>query len=204
MTDMFQIVSHWTGFVGAPGYTNMFFEHSDPPSTGAQTAADNVRAFWFSIRTELPDDVTITVDPVVKIINAETGDLTSIITVGTAPAAVTGFSTAIYAAPVGLGINWTTSTVHAARRIRGRTFVVPVTSGEFTTTGQPTSTALSNTQAAATTLRTATGPTFGIWSRPITDGPSRVPPVANRAGGFGPATANSVSNKGVVLRSRRD
>jgi hypothetical protein len=204
MTDMFQVVTHWTGFAGAPGFTNFFFEHADPPSTAAQAAVDNTRAFWNGAKGLLPSVVTLTVDPLVKIINAEAGTLTDVITVATAPTAVSGSAANEYAAPVGMCVNWNTTTVHHFRRVRGRTFLVPTAEVTFIAGGVPDPTFVTALNGVATTLRTATGPTFGIWSRNVTADPDATPPRVARAGVFAPATANSVPSKAIVLRSRRD
>jgi len=204
MTDMFQVVTHWGGFPGAPGFTNMFFEHSDPPSTGAQNAVDNVRAFWNTNKGLLPSVVQLQVDPLVKIINAETGDLTDIITVATSPATVSGTAADAYPAPAGAIVNWSTTTIHATRRVRGRTFIVPCADVVFGPGGSLVDTFVAPINAAATALRTATGPTFGIWARPVKAEPLATPPVAGRAGAFAPATGNSVPDKTCILRSRRD
>jgi hypothetical protein len=144
------------------------------------------------------------VDPQVKLIEDTTGDLVDIITVGTAPSGVSGTLPGQGPSPAGACINWSTTTVHGSRRIRGRTFIVPIAALHFSSGGQVGGSAVSGFQAAANALRAATGPTFGIWSRPRTADPTATPPITARTGLIGPATSNSVPTKAVVLRSRRD
>jgi hypothetical protein len=201
---MFQVVSHWSGFTGAPGFTNFYFIHSDPPSTGAQNAVTNTANFWSACATFLPTTVSIVVDPTVKVIEDVTGDLVDVITVGTPPSGVTGTLPGQGPSPAGACVNWSTTTVHGSRRIRGRTFIVPIAALHFNSGGQVGGSAVSGFQAAASALRTATGPTLGVWSRPRAADPTATPPVTARTGLIGPVTGNSVPSKAVVLRSRRD
>jgi hypothetical protein len=204
MTAMFQTLTTWSGtFPGAPGYTNLHFIHSDPPSTGAQAAVDNVRTFFNSVASMIPSGITLTVSPVVKVIEATTGDLDSIISVATAPAAVAGAAAGTaWSGPVGMCVNWSTSSVHGTRVVRGRTFLVPL--GSIFESGTPNDTFVATVQAAATALRTASGPTLGVWARPVEADDEHVPPIVARAGEIYPVTANFVPDKSAVLRSRRD
>jgi hypothetical protein len=204
MTSMFQVVTHWSGFVGSPGFTNLFFEHADPPSSQSQAAVDNVRAFWNAAKGLLPVVVSLQVDPQVKVIEDTTGELVDILTVGTTPAPVVGTMAGAYSAPSGGVVDWNTTTVHGGKRIRGRTFLVPFGNATYQADGSIQDAFVSALDTAATALRTATGPTFGIWSRPRLADSTHVPPITARAGLFAPATGNHVPDKACVLRSRRD
>jgi hypothetical protein len=201
---MFQVVSHWAGFTGAPGFTNFYFIHSDPPSTGAQNAVTNTANFWSACAAFFPTTVSITVDPLVKVVEDTDGELVDVITVGTAPPGVSGTLSGQGPSPAGACINWATTTIHGSRRIRGRTFLVPIAALHFGSAGSIGGSAQAGFQAAASGLRTATGPTLGIWSRPRDADPTATPPVTARTGLIGPVTGNSVPSKAVVLRSRRD
>lgn len=207
MTGMFEVVTVWSGFAGAPGYTNHYFIHSDPPSTGAQSAVNNVRAFWNSCASVIPSVCSLLVQPVVKILDDAEGELTDILTVGTPPTAVTGGAAGTaWSGPVGMCVDWETAGIHGypgkTRRVRGRTFIVPT--GSVFESGTPNDSFVTTIQAAATALRTATGPTFGVWARPrpakTVDGVA----IPKLDGAIFPITANRVPDKSVVLRSRRD
>jgi hypothetical protein len=101
-------------------------------------------------------------------------------------------------------VNWSTTTVHNFRRVRGRTFIVPTAEVTFIANGVPDPTFVTALNGVATTLRTASGPTFGIWARNVPADPDATPPVTARPGVFAPATGNSVPSKAIILRSRRD
>lgn len=207
MTGMFQITSTWSGFPGAPGYTNMFFIHADPPSAAIQQAANNVRAFWAGVASIIPTTVSILVSPTVKVLDDAHGDLTDILSVATPPAAVAGSAAGTqWSGPVGMGVDWDTTGVHGfpgkTRRVRGRTFIVPAAA--IFESGSPNDAFVTTIQTAATTLRTATGPTFGIWARYRPAKPLATPPTPELLGAIFPVTANHVPDKSFVLRSRRD
>jgi hypothetical protein len=81
------------------------------------------------------------------------------------------------------------------RRLRGRTFLVPLGSTFYTTDGTPIETARTNIAAAAAVLIANTGgPPLGVWRRPSPSG----------VGVLGVATTASVPDKAAVLKSRRD
>jgi len=205
MTAMFQVVTHWSGFTGAPGFTNMYFLHSDPPVAGALAATTNVTNFWSAVQPYLPTTVTVQVDPSVKIIEDTDGLLDDIITVSPAPTSVSGTLAGQGPSPAGACINWNTTTVHGSRRIRGRTFIVPLAALHFASNGAVGGSATAGINAAASALRAAAGPVFGVWSRPVEADPTHLPkPIVGRTGLFAPATGQSVPSKACVLRSRRD
>jgi len=207
MTGMFQVTATWTGMPGQPGYTNLYFIHSDPPSTGAQNAVNNVRTFFAAVSSLIPSVVSIQVSPTVKVMDDSDGGLTDIISVATAPTAVAGGAAGSqWSGPVGACVDWDTAGLHGytgeARRVRGRTFLVPL--GAVFDAGSLNDSFVTTIQTAATALRTATGPTLGIWARPRPAKPLATPPRPLLPGEIFPVVANHVPDKSVVLRSRRD
>lgn len=196
MTTMFKIESVWTGFPGANGYTNLYFETSDPLQDGLDSAVQNVKDLWEDLKGLFPPDVTITVTPTVELIEDIDGELVGFMAATSPPAATTGTLSGTYAAPVGGCINWLTESIQAGRRVRGRTFLVPFGGGAFQADGSLNNTFATAIGAAAESFRTATGPTFGVWARPRT--------TPSLAGKFCAATSSRVPDKAVVLRSRRD
>jgi hypothetical protein len=202
MTALFQITTEWNGGPGGTGYTNLYFEHSDPPSTGAATAAANVRTFFSTLAPLIPSAYTLTVQPAVKVIEDTTGDLDSIIDI-TAPAAVAGGGAGVFAAPAGACIDWLTATVHGSRRMQGRTFIVPLFASAWQADGSLLDAYRTTIANAASTLIASGGPTFVVWGRPraASAGP---PPVTARAGTSGPILSSRVPDKAAVLTSRRD
>lgn len=189
-----KVSAQWSGFTGAPGYTNFYFT----PFTGggdAQAAVDRVRAFFFALVNVIPTGVTIQVSPTVEIIDEATGSLTGYID-ATQPPIVTGASGGtMYVGPSGAVINWLTATVRAGRRVRGRTFIVPLRTTMFDTQGTLTADALGFIRAAANVLTTGDfEQQLVVWSRP----------VGGAGGVAAPVIGSRVPDLAAVLRSRRD
>jgi hypothetical protein len=202
VANIWQVVWEWTGFSGAPGFTNLFFASSAGTATEALSAATNSRLFFDGVKGILSDDCHIAVQTDVRLIDDVTGDLQNIFSItGVSP--VVGTATANYAGAVGLGVDWLTTTVHGSRRMQGRTFIVPAVNA-YDDVGSPNSTSILAVATAAEAMRTASGPVFGVWGRPRAANPSATPPVTARDGLFGPATASRVPDRVFVLRSRRD
>lgn len=194
---MFRVVAEWTGFSGAPGYSNFFFQGPEETEATAQLAVNAVRAFFEAIRNDLPAGVTINVSPVVGEVNRQDGVLGDEIQVGTAPAAVVGQGTGGWSAASGTVVNWRTATIVRGRRVRGRTFLVPLQSGSYDNQGTLTTGALGVLRAAANTLagfNGAGGLRFVVWSRPR----------AGVLGSTAPVEAAQVNDRVAILRSRRD
>jgi hypothetical protein len=140
------------------------------PSTGVSTvqaAADAARAFFsssYSVGAFLPAGVSISFDPTVDVLEEVNGELTSTVPV-TAPGTITGSGNARYAAVAGACVTWRTGDFVGGRRVRGRTFLVPVDGGALGLDGSLDDTfrGFINTAAAALV---ASAPEFVIWRRP--------------------------------------
>lgn len=201
MVQVARVTSRWTGFTGAPGFTVLHFRDfggTDITVPDAQAAVDRVYTFFNAIKSLLPAQVTVQVQGEVEAIDEPTGALQDVL-VATAPAAVVGtaISSNSYAAAVGGVVSWRTGVVRNARRIRGRTFLVPLTTTAFDNTGTLTSTALTTLNAAATALRDTTSiADLGIYARPTAPGATD--------GLWALVTGHQVPDMGAVLRSRRD
>jgi len=112
----------------------------------------------------------------------------------TPPVVINGNATGSYSAPSGAVITWLTGLVHQGRRVRGRTFLVPIANQQLDTNGTLGSAFLTNLRtAAAAYIATAVNPC--IWARPD--------PGTTNGAAFTVAAA-SVADKVAVLTSRRD
>lgn len=201
MTAMFRVTTVTTGYSGAPGYTNLFFIHSDPPSTGAQAAVTNVRAFWEAVAASFCQGWNYAIQSDVAVVEDTDGSISSFIS--TTPGTQSIFGNAGgYSAPSGLAIDWLTNGVVNNGHVQGRSFMVPLTGAAYQADGTLNSSEVTKFTNAGNALRTASGPTFCIWSRPFT--PSVAHPGVARAGSSWPVTAVRVPDKAAVLRSRRD
>lgn len=199
MAPIIRVKINWTGFIGAPGYTNLFFETTaaDPwDQTYVEAAVDKVDAFLGAFPTYLPTGLAVAIDPTVAELDEVTGTLTAAWTV-TPPATRTGSSATAYGAGSGLCVTWVTGEVQNGRLVRGRTFIVPLAGAGYDNDGSIYGTLLTAARAAATTLTSdSDGARLVVWKRPN--------PIIPITGGAYNVIGSNVSDKAAQLRSRRD
>jgi hypothetical protein len=204
MPVMYHVTSQWNGIEGAPGFTNWYFETTDPLAAGAAAAANKVADAWSAASTSLPLGASITVRPEVETIDDITGDLLDVFPVTIIGGTISGDGASEYAGPAGMLINFRTNGIHSGkpRRVRGKCFFVPCGKDAFLAGGALRAADTARMQALANVLLGA-GPRFGIWARHL---PARTLPPAHGVipGAFFPAVSATVSSKAAVLRSRRD
>lgn len=199
MPEVLRVKINWTGFVGAPGFTNLYFSEFNQEGytqAHADGAVAKAGAFVTDMKFYIPMAVTIGVDPIVDIVQADTGDLVGFFNT-TPPAAGPGGQAGNFSAASGLCISWGTNGVRNGRRVRGRTFIVPLAASQYDSNGTLNDGNLAAFRTIANNL-IATGGTsdFGIWSRPST-------PAASDGAWF-PATTATIKDKVAILTSRRD
>lgn len=188
MASLFKITALWSNWPGAPGYTNFYALTGGP----IVTLTDGIRAFFDAIKGIVPTGITITVQPSGDQINDVSGAITGAWSVDPGPAPVVGASGGTYAGNAGGVVSWRTNGVVGNRRVRGRSFIVPLASTVYDTNGL-TSSAIATLQGAATALLTTADGNLAVWSRP----------TALRAGSSHPITAATVPDLSASLRSRR-
>jgi hypothetical protein len=203
MANIWQITWEWTGFPGANGYTNLFYLADTENGTEALAAATKSRLFMASFAGIVPLGITIRLVTDVRLLDETDGTLQNIFTVSGITDCVMG-GVATRSAPSGGCVDWLTTTVHGTRRLQGRTFVVPLSTDQYQSDGSLVAGAVTALATGAETMRTASGPPFGVWGRPRLADPEATPPVTFRAGLWGPAVSSRVPDKSVILRSRRD
>lgn len=187
MANILKVVSLWTGFIGAPGYTTLYFASPSPPPLAA------VRAWFQGMSGVLPTVVTIQVQGVGDVVDDGTGVITGSWS-APAPAAVVGAVGGVYAAPSGLVCNLTTATIVNGRRVRGRSFIVPIAGSANQADGSLAPGTVTSMGTTNATFLAATAGQLIVWHRPV-DG----------AGGESAPVTNIVTpDKACVLRSRRD
>lgn len=204
MANILRVKTKWTGFSGAPGYTNLHFrdfssggDGSGAPSlTEAQAAYQKTYAFFSGISSVLSDNMRCEVQSEVDYLEDTTGSLVDSFTVAPNPI-VNGSVTATYAGPVGAVVSLRTGAIRNGRRIRGRIFIVPIAATTFDTDGTLRSDAVTDINTAVAVLTDNTSaPDLGIFARPS------LPGAAD--GQWAVVTSGSCSDKVAVLRSRRD
>jgi len=204
MVELLRVRARWTGFSGAPGYTVLHYrdfaaDNSSPEAVtaaGATAAVNRTRVFFDAIKALLPTQVFINVEPEVDVINSDDGQLLRSYTAAT-PQAVNGTATSAYSAASGAVVNWRTDGVRNGRRVRGRTFLVPLAMTAFATTGQLATASQTTLQAAATALADNTStPDLHVFGRPTSAGATD--------GVTYPVSNAGVPLMGAILTSRRD
>jgi hypothetical protein len=204
MVSMLRVVTRWSGFNGAPGFTNLFFRNIGGESGGgsladaaaAEACHDKVHDFWTACRTFLPNDVTLNVDPTVDELNDTNGQLEDSYSVPPL-APIIGTQAGAFSAASGGVIGWTTGAIRNGRRIRGRTFLVPLAGISFGLDGRIDPGVVTSIQAAATAMAAPTaGSTLGVWARPTAPGATD--------GVWAPVSGARTTNLPAILRSRRD
>lgn len=201
MGRIIRIKVNWTGLQGGNGYTNLHFEpipESDPISqTIVDAAVTKVQAFLTSCKPYLPPYCFTGIDAQVTELDEVTGAIQAFWT-ATPAAAVAGTSVnGSHSAVSGLCINWSTGGVRNSRRVRGRTFIVPLGASGLDVNGTIDNTALGNLRTAATTLAVdSANVRLVVWVRPN--------PVIPIDGGAYDVVSASISDKAAYLTSRRD
>lgn len=202
--DILRITARWTGFTGAPGYSAFHFTTDggfwdggllgDSAQVAADGAANRVRDAFSEINSILPGGVSIAAESEAEILDSDSGEIIGMVSVP---------SNRVNASPTGGGwsgasgavVNWRTNDYRFGRRIRGRTFIVPLSGGAYEDDGTLESSTISSLNGFALEMINGEGPaTFGVWSRPRDGG----------GGVFATVTNHSVPDMAAVLRSRRD
>jgi hypothetical protein len=189
-----QVMRHrwiWTGGTIGTGYTAF---HA--VGGAEQYFADQAYAFMSQVcgtgaSSAIPNGIKVTPDGFVDILDAATGSLVTSVGI-TAPSVINGGSGGSYAAPGGVCINWSTGGVVGGKRVRGRTFIVPLNSSKYDTQGTLDDSYRTSAIAAAFAYRTGTHQPV-VWHRP----------KAGAGGSVHVITGSGVRDRVSLLTSRR-
>lgn len=191
---VYRITAQWSGFPGAPGYSNFHFGEFTG-GIDVDQARNRVGDFFDALVADLPAGVSISVSPTVEVYDEASGVLQDYLEGEDSIDVEATSAGPRYAGPVGAVVNWITSTVANGRRIRGRTFLVPLATSAYDNDGTLDSESLGRIRTAASALiGDDFNSQFSVWSRPQNGG----------AGVLAPVTSARVPDLVAVLRSRRD
>lgn len=199
MTIMAKVTARWSGFSGAPGYSNFFWYRPTDDTWTPQDFSDAtgaVHALFTMSKSLLPPTVKIDVLGDVELIQDTDGQLMDVQGGYVRDQIVGGALDSPYSAASGAVITWRTGTVKNGRRVRGRTFLVPLANVAYETDGTLNASALSTLQTAAQGMINNSG--FSnpcVWSRPSA--------VGATDGTFAMITSASIPDMGSILKSRR-
>jgi hypothetical protein len=189
-----QLTFRWNGFTGSPGWIRMKFLGALNVAD-ANSAAANFRAFLANIGIYGPAGSSISADTTV----AQYGDdgvQTGEVAISAVPAGINCTGSGSYAGGAGAVVDWLTGAFHAGRKVRGRTFLVPLTQAAFQSDGTLASAFQTAIQTAATTFA-GTSPTPVVFSKKLIGGVGTSTLVAV-------VTSATVPDRTAILRSRRD
>lgn len=186
MADMNRLRVTWSGATGLPGVSTFYL-----PDT--LTNVSSFVTFFNAIKAGFPAGVTWTIDAQGDVINDTNGQLVGA-WVGTGASSVASTGSSNYAAGAGGYVTWLTNEIIAGRRLKGRTFLCPMDSGQYDNNGTLLNSSRATINAAATSLIAASG--LLVWHQ-------RTGNIPN-TGSSHPAVAGVAPDRVTLLRSRRD
>lgn len=204
-----KVTAKWTGFTGAPGYSNFYFHpiaFGDPLPATTDKMFTRVDAFFTSILSLLPPAAKVQVQGDMPLIDPVTGDMTGFVSRASGSLRSGTGAAAGYSAASGAVVTWRTNAVIAGRRLRGRTFIVPTVNVAYGTDGTLQASTQTTLQTAANALF-ASDPDFtaNVWARPQKERVKKDGTVVPARGGdTSPITSASIPSPVAILRSRRD
>lgn len=191
-----RIKTVWSGGPSAPGLTIFNVRHDG--TADIEAAQNAVYEYFYSFSDWIPDGYSLQVQQECELVNEASGALTGTDTAATKQNAIPGTLTGAWAAGVGSRIDWHTPVIRAGRRLRGRTFLVPLSTANFDTNGMVGGTVIGSLTTKSNTLLTnlaAAGAPMVVWARPSEKSP---------VGAAADVNTFTVPTKAAVLRGRRD
>lgn len=185
-----RIVLEWAGTaVTGRAVTVLHYDGTEdaaPPVAAIKSALSSNAALF-------PAGTTITVPGAGDSIDDTTGVLNGSWTAA-GGGTVTGTATGATVLGVGACIQWSTGAIVNGRRLRGRTFVVPLGAFVWEPNGTFSSGALTTLGALANALQATGG--LAVWHRPTT--------VGGTDGTSAAVLSNKITDKPAFLSTRRD
>lgn len=201
MSPIGQVSFHVQGDIGGVGVSRFTFVTQSSGAivaTDANAVAAAARALFNTMATNIPSGVSWTADPTCHVYDHITGLVQQPVVMTVIPAAVNGSGGNNWAAGVGARINWKTATLSGRRLIKGATFLAPLASTSFGSSGSVTAgtvTALNTAVATYLAALTTANLNPAVWHRPK---------KGTQAGGLAGIVFGGVaSSTPASLRSRR-
>lgn len=191
MAVVAEMTMNWSGSVGGAG-VSVFHLAVPADQAAAQDAIADMRTFFTNIASLVPNEISWVPGSEVRILNTNTGELTGVFSV-TPGSPISGGNVGGYNLAAGGRVDWTTGIIVGGRRLRGRTYVVPLAVASYSNVGQLLAATVTQLTTAATTFRND----MAGGAHPLQ--------VWSRANGVAADVASvSIPPMGAILRSRRD
>jgi hypothetical protein len=195
-----QIQASWAGLPGGPGFTTIYVR---------STAASPTPLFTFfqNIVQHLPAAVSITVPSTGRLIDESNGKMTGVWNVA-GGGTVAGTSANTFAPQSGAQVKWDTGGFSNGRHVRGRMFIVPLSTSQYAATppGTLTPATCNNINTNATNMISQFSGNLVVWQRPLfvlgADG--KPTDELKRPGTVSTVTTATTPTKAATLRGRRD
>lgn len=130
----------------------------------------DIKTAYQALLGGIPPNVTLTIPNAGDTIEDTTGTLVDVWS-STGGGTITGTAASTgVAAGVGACVGWLTGGIIAGKKLRGRTFIVPIAAGEYEFDGTLNGAEITRLNTFATSLM-ASGP-LAVWHRPTTPGGS--------------------------------
>lgn len=175
----------WTGLVGLPGVSVFYAPSGTDPSGSLST-------FFNAIKAQFPTGLSWGIPHEGDELNDATGELTGSWS-GAGGSTVTATGDSHFAAGCGAYVNWSTGAIVSGRRLRGRTFLAPIKSQAYDTSGTIDNAVISAMLTPAQAL--AASGDITIWHRPD--------PVSHTGGSSSLALDCTIPDQVTSLRTRR-
>lgn len=200
MPSIHRIRAVWTGLPAGSAVSTFYAGGGTVPNLAA------LQAGMANLAALIPAIVKITIENQGDTIDDATGVLSGNWSTA-AVAAIQGTGTGGYGAAQGARVKWLTEGIHNGRRLRGRTFVVPIIGGFYGANGRLLAGAVTNLQGLVNGVVGAGTNKYVVWGRPTVpknpDG-SAIEGAVPSGGMSSPITAGVADDFMAVLRSRRD
>jgi len=157
MTDLNRYRVTWSGATALPGVSTFYSYSPDDLSVG-------LAAFFSSISSHFPNSLRWDMPTSGDKIDSATGHLTGSWSGGTLISQTGSGGATAFAAGCGARILWGTPQIRGTHRLKGRTFLAPMLSSEYSTAGGILAATVTGLTTNAGTL-VATGKLV-IWGRP--------------------------------------
>lgn len=200
MGRIIKVRMNWTGLQGGNGYSNFYFEPVPEGDAIQQSHVDaavsKVETFQTAVKPYRPVGVFCGVDSQVIELDEVTGAIEGFWNATVAAPVAGTASNAPYSAASGACISWATQGVRKNRRVKGKTFLVPLASAGLDVNGTIDNLALTALRTAANNLH-ADGPSVRLVIY------ARTPKAIIPDGGAYDVISASIQDKVAVLTSRR-
>lgn len=188
------------GWPGAPGVNQWFFTSGQTEvSISAGLAGNEVHSFYDTLKGNLVNGMTWSVESEVKVFDIATGNLEDVLFVdntGWSGSSTASLTTGDMSRATMAKLQFYTNTVNRNRLIQGGIYFGPINNLATDTDGSLQNGFRSNVQNACQAMISGAGPRLQVWSRPN--------PQKGYVGLCGDVTGVNTMRVPAVLRSRRD